>query len=118
MKLSNALALTYALVGCALLLSLGCPPATPPGPMPPDATDGAPSPSSLDGGVSCASACARLSELGCDAGSAMLCVAKLTQEEGARLVRLHDGGALRCADIALARSPADLSWLGITCGRP
>lgn len=86
----------------------GCPPPGPPAPVPPDATDAAPS------ADPCQAACDRMVALGCIVGTA--CVAAEHHMQDAREVLRPDGGGLTCADIAAATTRAALATLGIHCG--
>lgn len=87
-----------------LLLVAACHPSTPPGPVPPDATDAASS--------DCAKACGVLAAM-CGVQPAD-CAITATNVEQQRHIRVG-GAPLTCADIAEAQSKADVQRLGIAC---
>jgi hypothetical protein len=97
-----------------VLFAFACQPVPAPAPMPPDATDGAPTPL-LDGSPAtpCSAACSNLSALGCPVATD--CVTVLAHVDGARLVRLAGGTTLTCAMLAAATSKAAVQSLGVSC---
>lgn len=90
-----------------------CPsPAPAPAPSPTDAPPPPPSPPSS----SCASACAALAQAGCTEGRDEGCATSLAAIERRQLVTEKDSGRpLTCADLAAARTPADVLALGAGC---
>lgn len=93
---------------------LACPQA--PVSPPVDASDA--SPSALgEGGpmVPCQAACARLALLGCAEGTSPVCYTTLSHADGSHKERKPDGHPLTCADVADARTVADVRALGQPC---
>ncbi len=111
------------LAAVAVVCLAGCPTPPPPNPppQPPDASDA--SPGILDAYAvpdapvtPCEAACAALRAAGCHTGSAPNCVADMAHIDGSRLVREPGNGLpLTCADVAAAKTPADVRALGLGC---
>jgi hypothetical protein len=107
-----------AIIAVYLSLALtACPPPGPPAPIPPDATDAAPTPTVDASPVSypCQGACSVLTAY---CGPQLPdCAAVYTHIESTRERREPSGKALTCADIAMATSAATIRVLGIPCGQ-
>jgi hypothetical protein len=111
-------------LGVLAALFLGCPPVTPPAPVPPDATDGAPTPAE-DASPSppgppapstpCDVACAAMARL-CGPQQPD-CVRVLAGIDGRHLLREPNGKPLTCLDIASADTAAAMRALGVGCGQ-
>jgi hypothetical protein len=101
-------------VALAAFSLAGCPPPTPPAPVPLDATDASPAPMpASDASTPCQAACDRLSLL-CGSQPAD-CVTVYANIDGRRLVRTSSGAALTCAAVASAVDKPGMAALGITC---
>lgn len=95
----------------ALMLA-ACPQPPLPPPVPPDASDAAAAPQ-----TPCEAACLALAALACPESLAPNCVTTLAHIEGARFIRVGDGGSFSCTAIAGVTSVAQARAQGVACGQ-
>lgn len=106
--------LALGLAGCLVLTA--CPPGAPPAPVPPDATDAAPTPASDASApmTPCQAACDVLARL-CGPQKPD-CVTAMAHVDGSKSIRNGaTGKPLTCMDVADAGSAAELRAIGETC---
>ena len=99
----------------ALLILTGCPQTVPPAPVPPDATDAAPTPTMDSSGpvTPCEAACTNLTNF-CGA-QLPDCIETFAAVDGQKLIREPSGKILTCVDVAAATSKAGIQALGVHC---